>query len=47
MKTLFLGLGYIGLPTAAVVADSGTDVIGVDIDPAVVETIGRGRDTPS
>lgn len=43
MKTLFLGLGYIGLPTAAVVADSGTDVIGVDIDPAVVETIGRGE----
>ena len=27
-----LGLGYIGLPTAAVMADSGLNVLGVDIN---------------
>lgn len=43
MKALFMGLGYIGLPTAAVVARHGIDVIGVDINPAVVETINQGR----
>jgi UDP-N-acetyl-D-mannosaminuronic acid dehydrogenase len=38
-----LGLGYIGLPTAAVFAENGLEVIGVDVNPAVVETVGRGR----
>lgn len=38
-----MGLGYIGLPTAAVAAKSGIDVIGVDINPIVVETINRGE----
>lgn len=31
-QILFLGLGYIGLPTAAVAASKGLQVIGVDID---------------
>lgn len=43
MKALFMGLGYIGLPTAAVAASHGIDVIGVDINPAVVETINQGK----
>ena len=43
MKAVFMGLGYIGLPTAAVVADRGVDVLGVDINPAVVDTINSGR----
>lgn len=43
MNTLFLGLGYIGLPTAAVAASKGLQVTGVDINPAVVETINRGE----
>ncbi|HPP74466.1 MAG TPA: UDP-N-acetyl-D-mannosamine dehydrogenase [Armatimonadota bacterium] len=38
-----LGLGYIGLPTAALAASSGLKVIGVDIDPEVVRSLGNGR----
>ena len=40
MKACFVGLGYIGLPTAIIAATEGNvDVIGVDIDPEVVEMI--------
>lgn len=38
-----MGLGYIGLPTAAVAASKGIDVIGVDVNPEVVETINQGK----
>ena len=38
-----IGLGYIGLPTAAVIARSGCQVTGVDISQAVVDTINRGE----
>jgi UDP-N-acetyl-D-mannosaminuronic acid dehydrogenase len=38
-----LGLGYVGLPTAAVLAARGCDVIGVDVRPSVVDTINDGR----
>jgi len=38
-----IGLGYIGLPTAAVIARSGMSVLGVDISAHVVETINSGR----
>lgn len=38
-----MGLGYIGLPTAAIAANSGYNVNGVDINPKVVETINRGE----
>lgn len=38
-----VGLGYIGLPTAALLATNGYDVVGVDISPAVVATINEGR----
>lgn len=37
-----IGLGYIGLPTAAVFASKGKNVIGVDINVHAVETINRG-----
>jgi UDP-N-acetyl-D-mannosaminuronic acid dehydrogenase len=43
MKAVFMGLGYIGLPTAAIAASKGIDVVGVDINPTIVETINRGR----
>ena len=43
MKAVFMGLGYIGLPTAAVAASKGIDVVGVDINPAVVDTINQGK----
>jgi UDP-N-acetyl-D-mannosaminuronic acid dehydrogenase len=38
-----VGLGYIGLPTAALLAAKGYEVVGVDINPHVVETINEGR----
>lgn len=37
-----LGLGYIGLPTAALLATHGYHVLGVDTDQRVVETINQG-----
>ena len=43
MNAVFMGLGYIGLPTAAVAADKGLQVLGVDINPAVVDTINSGK----
>ena len=42
-RVCVVGLGYIGLPTAAVIARSGASVLGVDISPHVVETINAGR----
>ncbi|PPI86018.1 UDP-N-acetyl-D-mannosamine dehydrogenase [Marinobacter maroccanus] len=37
-----VGLGYIGLPTAAVIASRRCEVIGLDVSPKVVDTINRG-----
>ncbi|MEH6470746.1 MAG: UDP-N-acetyl-D-mannosamine dehydrogenase [Halopseudomonas sp.] len=42
-KVSVIGLGYIGLPTAAVLASRGIDVIGVDVTERAVETINRGE----
>jgi UDP-N-acetyl-D-mannosaminuronic acid dehydrogenase len=38
-----IGLGYIGLPTAAVIARSGCKVLGIDVAQQVVDTINRGE----
>lgn len=38
-----VGMGYIGLPTAVVLAENGWQVTGVDINPAIVESINRGE----
>lgn len=38
-----IGLGYIGLPTAAILASRGFDVVGVDVNPAHVESVNRGE----
>lgn len=38
-----VGLGYIGLPTAAVFASRKVKVIGVDVNPRAVDTINRGQ----
>ncbi len=43
MKACFMGLGYIGLPTAITAAMHGVDVIGVDINPTVVEKTNAGQ----
>ena len=38
-----MGLGYIGLPTAIIAAKHGVDVVGVDINPKVVEVTNQGK----
>lgn len=38
-----MGLGYIGLPTAALIASRGIQVQGIDINQSVVDTINDGR----
>ena len=43
MKACFMGLGYIGLPTAIIAAKYGVQIIGVDINPKVVELTNQGR----
>jgi len=42
-KIVVMGLGYIGLPTAAILASRGLQVIGVDINKVTVETINAGK----
>lgn len=42
-KVVIIGLGYIGLPTAALIANNDIHVHGVDINPQVVETINAGK----
>ncbi len=41
----FVGLGYIGLPTAVVMANSGLQVTGVDVMPEKVDAMNRGEVT--
>ena len=43
MKACFMGLGYIGLPTAIIAAKHGIEVTGVDINPKVVELTNKGK----
>ncbi|WP_025665457.1 UDP-N-acetyl-D-mannosamine dehydrogenase [Aquimarina megaterium] len=42
-SVVMVGLGYIGLPTAALIAQNNVHVHGVDINPKVVETINKGE----
>ena len=42
-KVSVIGLGYIGLPTAALIARGGCQVVGIDVSPHVVETVNSGR----
>jgi UDP-N-acetyl-D-mannosaminuronic acid dehydrogenase len=37
-----VGLGYIGLPTAATLASRGVEVVGVDINPRVIDAVNAG-----
>ncbi len=43
MKVTIMGLGYIGLPTAALIAGKGIHVNGVDVNKQVVDTINSGK----
>ena len=42
-KVSVIGLGYIGLPTASIIASKGINVHGVDINKEVVDIINRGK----
>lgn len=42
-KVVMMGLGYIGLPTAALIAQTGTKVHGVDVNQEVVNTVNAGK----
>jgi UDP-N-acetyl-D-mannosaminuronic acid dehydrogenase len=42
-RVCVVGLGYIGLPTAAIIARAECPVLGIDISQAVVDTINRGE----
>lgn len=43
MKACFMGLGYIGLPTAIIAAKHGINVTGVDVNPDVVAKTNAGQ----
>ncbi len=42
-KICFIGLGYIGLPTASTFAIHGLKVLGVDINPHIINTLNKGE----
>jgi len=42
-KICIIGIGYIGLPTASILATHGFDVTGVDVNQAIIEGIGMGK----
>src|SRR5690554_3245365 len=42
-KISVVGLGYIGLPTAAVIASRKCEAVGLDVNPEVVDTINKGE----
>ena len=42
-RVCVIGLGYIGLPTAALLASNGYQVVGRDVSAHVVETINQGK----
>jgi UDP-N-acetyl-D-mannosaminuronic acid dehydrogenase len=43
LNVVVLGLGYIGLPTAAVIARTGASVLGIDVHQSVVDTVNSGK----
>ena len=42
-KCCVVGIGYIGLPTAAILASNGFKVLGVDIDKEKITKLKRGE----
>lgn len=45
MKVAVIGSGYVGLVTGVCLADTGNDVVGVDIDAAKVKALNAGKST--
>ena len=43
MKITVVGLGYIGLPTASLLASRGHDVVGIDKSEFVVSMVNKGE----
>lgn len=43
MKIAIVGLGYVGLPLSVQFAESGVEVVGLDVDPTKIEAINVGR----
>ena len=43
MKVCLVGLGYIGLPTALIIAKKGLDVVGIDNNQEIVEKLNAGQ----
>ena len=43
MKACFMGLGYIGLPTAIIAAKYGIQILGVDINSEIVKKTNQGK----
>ncbi|MBA9027826.1 MULTISPECIES: nucleotide sugar dehydrogenase [Bacillaceae] len=42
-KICVIGLGYIGLPTASVFAKAGYEVVGIDVNEKVVDSLNKGK----
>jgi len=42
-RVSMIGLGYIGLPTAALIASRGCEVLGIDVSPSIVATLNSGK----
>ena len=42
-KICVIGLGYIGLPTAAILASRGVEIVGIDINQTTIDTINSGK----
>lgn len=42
-KICVLGQGYIGLPTALLFANNGHEVVGIDVNKRVVDTLKAGK----
>ncbi len=43
MKIAIVGLGYVGLPLSLQFARSGVNVLGLDIDPAKIQSLNQGQ----
>ncbi|MGY8908680.1 MAG: UDP-N-acetyl-D-mannosamine dehydrogenase [Flavobacteriales bacterium] len=43
VEVVTIGLGYIGLPTSALIAQNGIQVLGVDVNQNIVDTINKGK----
>ena len=43
VRVSILGLGYVGLPVATILAGRGFDVVGVDVDETAVDLVNQGR----